>query len=86
MRKTQRIWDKAGSIREFYFRDVGCRSQEYRKFMTNLYSFTVTGKNKHEDAADCLASLAYFIEGNWSMAKIEVPKNPFRGGYRNYGY
>ena len=45
-----------------------------------------TGKNKHEDAADCLASLAYFIEGNWSMAKIEVPKNPFRGGYRNYGY
>ena len=85
-RKTQRIWDKAGSIREFYFRDVGCRSQEYRKFMTNLYSFTVTGKNKHEDAADCLASLAYFIEGNWSMAKIEVPKNPFRGGYRNYGY
>lgn len=86
MRKAQRIWDKAGSIREFYFRDVGYRSQEYRKFMTNLYSFTVTGKNKHEDAADCLASLAYFIEGNWSMAKIEVPKNPFRGGYRNYGY
>lgn len=86
MRKAQRIWDKAGSIREFYFRDVGCRSHEYRKFMTNLYSFTVTGKNKHEDAADCLASLAYFIEGNWSMAKIEVPKNPFRGGYRNYGY
>lgn len=86
MRKAQRIWDKAGSIREFYFRDVGCRSQEYRKFMTNLYSFTVTGKNKHEDAADCLASLAYFIEGNWNMAKIEVPKNPFRGGYRNYGY
>ena len=86
MRKAQRIWDKAGSIREFYFRDVGCRSQEYRKFMTNLYSFTVTGKNKHEDAADCLASLAYFIDGNWSMAKIEVPKNPFRGGYRNYGY
>ena len=86
MRKEQRIWDKAGSIREFYFRDVGCRSHEYRKFMTNLYSFTVTGKNKHEDAADCLASLAYFIEGNWSMAKIEVPKNPFRGGYRNYGY
>lgn len=86
MRKEQRIWDKAGSIREFYFRDVGCRSHEYRKFMTNLYSFTVTGKNKHDDAADCLASLAYFIEGNWSMAKIEVPKNPFRGGYRNYGY
>ncbi len=81
-RKTQRIWDKAGSIREFYFRDVGCRSQEYRKFMTNLYSFTITGKNKHEDAADCLASLAYFIEGNWSAAKVEAAVNPFSIGRR----
>ncbi len=77
-RKAQRIWDKAGSIRDFYFRDVGCRSQEYRKFMTNLYGFTITGKNKHEDAADCLASLAYFIEGNWSAAKVEAAINPFR--------
>lgn len=81
-RKTQRIWDKAGSIREFYFRDVGCRSQEYRKFMTNLCSFTITGKNKHEDAADCLASLAYFIEGNWSAAKVEAAVNPFSSGRR----
>ena len=81
-RKTQRIWDKAGSIREFYFRDVGCRSQEYRKFMTNLYSFTITGKNKHEDAADCLASLAYFIEGTWSAAKVEATVNPFSSGRR----
>lgn len=81
-RKTQRIWDKAGSIREFYFRDVGCRSQEYRKFMTNLYSFTITGKNKHEDAADCLASLAYFIEGDWSAAKVEAAVNPFSSGRR----
>ena len=80
-RKTQRIWDKAGSIREFYFRDVGYRKPEYRKFMTNLYSFTVTGKNKHEDAADCLASLAYFIEGNWNVSRVEAVSNPFRGGY-----
>ena len=85
-RKSQRIWDKAGSIREYYFRDVGCRSQEYRKFMTNVYSFTITGKNKHEDAADCLASLAYFIEGNWNVSRIEAVTNPFRGGYGSYGY
>lgn len=77
-RKEQRIWDKAPSIREMYFRDTGCRSQEYRKFMTNLYSFTINGKNKHEDAADCLASLAYFIEGHWNVARVEVIKNPFR--------
>lgn len=76
MRKQQRIWDKAGSIREFYFRDSGCRSSEYRKFMLNLYKFTVTGKNKHEDAADCLASLAYFIEGTWRARNTEIIQSP----------
>lgn len=76
MRKQQRIWDKAGSIREFYFRDSGCRSFEYRKFMLNLYKFTVTGKNKHEDAADCLASLAYFIEGTWRARNTEIIQSP----------
>ena len=82
MRKCQRIWDKAGSIREFYFRDTGFRNQEYRNFMRNLYSFTIKGKNKHEDAPDCLASLAYFIEGTWEPPRVEAVHNPFRGGYR----
>lgn len=81
MRKAQRIWDKAGSIREWYFRDTGCRNKEYRNFMRNLYSFTIKGRNQHEDAPDCLASLAYFIEGTWEPAKIEPIKNPFRGGH-----
>lgn len=79
-RKKQRIWDKAGSIRDWYFRDTGCRSKEYRNFMRNLYSFTIKGRNTHDDAPDCLASLAYFIEGTWEPAKIEPVQNPFRGG------
>ncbi len=80
-RKKQRIWDKAGSIRDWYFRDTGCRSKEYRNFMRNLYSFTIKGRNTHDDAPDCLASLAYFIEGTWEPAKIEPVQNPFRGGH-----
>lgn len=76
-RKEQRIFDKAPSIRDFYFLDVGCRNVEYRKFMQNLFSFTMNGKNKHDDAPDCLATLAYFIEGSWT-SKIEIPINPFR--------
>ena len=51
-RKKQRIWDKAGSIRDWYFRDTGCRSKEYRNFMRNLYSFTIKGRNTHDDAPD----------------------------------
>ena len=50
--------------------------------MRNLYSFTIKGKNKHEDAPDCLASLAYFIEGTWEPPRVEAVHNPFRGGYR----
>lgn len=81
-RKEQRIWDKAGSIREWYFRDVSCRDKQYRAFMTNLFSFTMNNhsKKKHEDAADSLATLAYFIEGTWSNARVEAVVNPFRRG------
>lgn len=70
-RKEQRIWDAAGRIREFYFREDGCRSQEYRRFMNNVFSFTVNGKNKHEDAPDSLASLVDFIDkGTVTVARV----------------
>lgn len=75
-RKEQRIWDKAPSIREYYFRDTGSRTQEYRKFMSNLYSFTINGKNKHDDAPDSLATLSYFLEGNWNVPVSKIMKSP----------
>jgi len=56
-RKEQRIFDKAPEIREFYFREQGKRSKEYNQFMTSLFSFKITGKNDHDDAADSLAML-----------------------------
>ena len=79
-RKAQRIWDKAGSIREYYFRDPSCRNKQYRMFMTNLFSFNFKAnqKHKHQDAADSLASLAYFLEGTWANARVEAAINPFR--------
>lgn len=85
-RKAQRIWDKAGSIREYYFRDPSCRNKQYRMFMTNLFSFNFKAnqKHKHQDAADSLASLAYFLEGTWANAKVEAAINPFRR--KQYGY
>ena len=47
-KKEQRIFDKAPEIREMYFLDVEHRSKEYTKFMQNVFSFTVTGKNKND--------------------------------------
>lgn len=58
--KRQRIFDKAPEIRErMVFLSDEKRSVAYQKFMTSLYSFTITGKAaKHDDAADSLAMLA----------------------------
>ena len=73
--KQQRIWDKAPEIREFYFRDEGTRSPMYSKFMTNLYSFTINGKNKHDDAPDSLAMLADFVK-NTGVRVARIIKSP----------
>lgn len=75
-RKEQRIWDNAEEIRKFYFRDIGCQSQEYRKFMTNLYSFTMTGKNKNDDSPDSLASLAVFLRRGSGSVPTQIINSP----------
>lgn len=54
--KEQRIFDKAPDIREhFVFLTSDKRSKEYQAFMDNVFSFTINGKNKHDDAPDSLA-------------------------------
>lgn len=74
-KKEQRIFDKAPEIREMYFLDTEHRSKEYTKFMQNVFSFTVTGKNKNDDAADSLAMAIDVL--NKSFYKPETFKRPF---------
>ena len=43
--------------------EPGLRSEQYRKFMNNLFSFTMNmTKKQHDDAADSLAGLIDFDE------------------------
>lgn len=57
--KEQRIFDKAPEIREsFVFLTYDKRDVEYQMFMDNVHSFTITGRNKHDDAPDSLAMAA----------------------------
>ena len=57
--KAQRIFDKAPDIREhFVFLEAGKRTKEYEMFMQNVYSFSINGKNKNDDAPDSLAMAA----------------------------
>lgn len=69
-RKEERIFEKAPEIREFYFRDRAHRSPEYEMFMRNLNSFTMTGKNKHDDAPDSLAGLCDMIRRAACPARV----------------
>ena len=62
-RKAQRIWDHAEQIRKIYYKDPLHRDEQYRKFMNNLFSFSMNmNKHQHDDAADSLAGLIDFDE------------------------
>ena len=75
--KAIRIFDKAPDIRQYFiFRDSGHRSKEYNQFMQNVFSFTVEGKNRHDDAPD---SLSMAVAGLFKVksATIEIIQRPF---------
>jgi predicted phage terminase large subunit-like protein len=73
--KEIRIRDKAPEIREFFFLEEGKRSKEYSLFMQNVYSFKVTGKNKHDDSVDSLAQAVDMVFRGDSTVKVF--KRPF---------
>lgn len=75
--KRQRIFDTAPEIREkMVFLSAGSRSKTYEKFMNNVFSFTIAGKQaKHDDAPDALAmSVKMAFSGS---RKAEVMRRPF---------
>lgn len=72
-RKDQRIWDCAQSIRDLYFKDITHRHDQYRKFMNNLFSFTMNmSKKAHDDAPDSLAGLIEFEKSGSGVRKTIV--------------
>lgn len=50
--------------------------KEYRRAMQFLCSYTMAGKNKHDDIPDAFAQLSEFIQ-SLSSSKVEVFKRPF---------
>ena len=56
---TRIIMQSAFIIQNFYFVDQN--NEHYSLFMDNAESFSKEGKNKNDDAPDCLAGLSMFI-------------------------
>ncbi len=52
------------------------RSSEYGKFVDMLCSYTMAGKNKHDDVPDAMAMLAEFAQGMMG-GTIEIIKRPW---------
>lgn len=62
---TRIIMRSAHIINEMIF--VKNDNVQCEQFMTNLYSFTKEGKNKHDDAPDCMAGLSIFAESIFKL-------------------
>lgn len=59
---------------------------DYGIMMSWLLTYSVVGKNPHDDVPDGLANFALFVTRGSRVAKAEAIVNPFRGGYRHGGY
>lgn len=73
--KLSRIIQYAPDIKKIYFLDEKYQSPEYKRFMTELTTFTVSGKNLHDDAPDSLAMLVDFLTAGVKM--VTVAQRPF---------
>lgn len=70
--KAQRIFDKAPEIiSRVFFRDSQHRDKAYQLAMNQLLSFTVEGKNKHDDFPDSLA-MAMVMVGGYGYARAKA--------------
>lgn len=59
---------------------------DYGIMMSWLLTYSVVGKNPHDDVPDGLANFALFVTKGTKTAKVEAAINPFRTGGYGYGH
>lgn len=59
---------------------------DYGIMMSWLLTYSVVGKNDHDDVPDGLANFALFVTHPKRVATVEAAQNPFRIGGYGYGY
>lgn len=76
-RKSQRIFDNAGEIRQLHFKDPQHRNLQYRQFMQNLFQFSTTmSKRQHDDAPDSLSGLIDFEKHGTGIRAARIMRSP----------
>lgn len=61
-KETRIIVDSAWIKSHCYFKDRSLWDTEYKKAMAQLNSYSLSGKNKHDDVADSFSMLANFVQ------------------------
>lgn len=77
--KETRIIVGSNYVKEhFLFKDDSCykRNSDYGRMMEMLGSYTMMGKNAHDDVPDAMAMLADYVQ-TFSSMKVEVFNRPF---------
>lgn len=75
-KETRIIVDSAFVKEHFLFRDVSKYDAEYRAAMNFLVTYTMSGKNKHDDVPDAMSMLADFVQ-NKVRTQAVIMKRPF---------
>ena len=62
----------------FLFKDnsVIKENKEYRQFINMLCSYTMMGKNKHDDVPDAIAMLADYVQ-SFQMSQVQIVQRPW---------
>ena len=79
-KETKILVEQPWVMEHVLFRDdsvlKGDEWREYRKFKQNMHSYSLNGKNKHDDAPDSLAQLSQYAQG-MGGAMVEIIKRTF---------
>lgn len=74
--KETRIIVSSGVAKErFLFKDDG--DKEYKRALGFLCSYTMAGRNKHDDVPDAIAMLVDYVESFQAGSKVKVFRRPF---------
>lgn len=61
----------------FVFKDASVvKDKEYRSFINNVCSWTMSGRSKHDDGPDSLAMLADYVQ-TFTLGQVQVFARPF---------
>lgn len=77
-KETKIIMASPYLIQHFLFKDdsVIKNNKEYKRFLNFLCSYTMQGKNKHDDVPDAMAMLVDYVQ-SFTASKASVIRSPF---------